>query len=338
MRKLLIVLVPVLLIAALAGGGIWLSQQEEPETEPGTLVEQAADGLLVGRSTDVRVPWGRLQVTITDPLDSVDTDAGTVRGPLVGVQVELRATDDTVPVDRIPDASLEDPVFAVTADGEDWELPALTGWVDGVAISPGARRQYVAVPRGAEDVEVTVTYDGVTQTIDAATADVSTGAAAPLYDASFARPGAPCGDQLWSTGAAAVEGVGSACFVRSSVTHPYVAGLGWAPEGSQWLVVTVIPGSPQAFETEQGTYEAQAPDVETSYGLGFTEPVEVYAANDVLPDGVEPDAFDPQVVVFEVPVDRETGQMDIRTRLTGTLEGRGKPRTAEALVVQGAFV
>jgi hypothetical protein len=337
-RKLLIVLVPVILIAALAGGGIWLSQREESGTTPGTLVEQRADGLLVGRSTDVRVPWGRLQVTVTEPLDSVDTGDGTLQGRFVGVQVELRATDDTVPVDRLPDASLEDPTFGVTADGETWQLPALTGWVDGTEISPGARREYVALPEGAEEVSVSVTYDGVAQTIDAATADVTTGDAAPLYDASFARPGAPCGDQLWSPGAAAVDGAESGCFVRSSVTHPYVAGLGWAPAGSQWLVVSVIPGPPTAFEGRRGTYEVGDDGVETSYGLGFEEPVEVYAANDLLPDSVEPDPFDPQVVVFEVPADRQTGQMDIRTKLTGELEQRGRTRTARALVVQGAFV
>ncbi|KRF35282.1 hypothetical protein [Nocardioides sp. Soil805] len=336
MRKLLLVLVPVLLIAALAGGGIWLSQKEEPPTAGGTLVDEAADGLLVGRSTDVRVPWGRLQVTVTEPLDGIETDDQTASGSFLGVQVELRATDDTVPVDRLPDASLEDPVFGVTADGEEWELPALTGWVDGVAIVPGARRQYVALPAGAEEVAVTMTYDGVTQTIDATTADVTTGDAAPLYDASFASPGAPCGDQLWSTGAAAVEGAVSGCFVRSSVSHAYVAGLGWAPEGSRWLVVTVVPGAPSAFEKRRGTY--QVSDAETSYALGFTEPVEVYAANDLLPDTVEPDLLDPQVVVFEVPQDRGTGQMDIRTGLTGELQGRGGTRTARALVVQGAFV
>ena len=67
----------------------------------------------------------------------------------------------------------------------------------------------------------------------------------------------------------------------------------------------------------------------------------------------DPDPLDPQVVVFEVPETRETGQMDVRTRLEGELvddrqggaTGRGPgrkgakaPRTARALVVQGAFV
>ena len=244
-------------------------------TTAGTLVEQPVDGLLVGRSTDVRVPWGRLQVTVTEPLDSVETDTGTLRGSFVGIQVELRDTEDSVPVDRAPGASLEDPVFGLEADGETWELPALSGWVDGIEVAPGARREYVALPADAEKVTVTMTYDGVTQTIDAATADVSVGDAAPLYDAPSPSPGGPCGDQLWSPGAAALDGAGSACFVLGSATHPYVAGLGWAPEGSRWLVVTVVPGPPTAFETRRGPVEARASDVETSYALGFDEPVEV---------------------------------------------------------------
>ncbi len=64
----------------------------------------------------------------------------------------------------------------------------------------------------------------------------------------------------------------------------------------------------------------------------------MYAANDVLPDSVEPDPLDPQVVVFEVPADRGAGQLDIRSRLTGELQDGRRTRTARALVVQGAFV
>lgn len=339
MRKLLIVLVPVLLIAALAGGGIWLSQREDQEvTRAGTLVEQPVDGLLVGRSTDVRIPWGRLQVTMTEPLDSVEGDTGTLRGSFIGIQVELRDTEDAVPVDRTPDATFEDPVFGIEADGEAWELPALSGWVDGVEVAPGARRQYVAVPPDAEEVTVTMTYDGVTQTIDASTADVNVGDAGPLYDAPFPAPGSPCGDQLWSTGAAALDGAGNTCFVLGSATRPYVAGLGWAPDGSRWLVVTVAPGAPSGFETRQGTVEVRPKDIETSYALGFEEPVETWEANDLLPASVQPDPLDPQVVVFEVPEDRQPGQMDIRTRLEGEVQGRGRARTVRALVVQGAFV
>lgn len=339
MRKLLIVLVPLLLVAALVGGGVWLSQREDPEAvAAGTLVQQRVDGLLVGRSTDVRVPWGRLQVTITEPLDSVETAGRTLRGSFLGIQVELRDTEDAVPVDRTPDATFEDPVFAVEADGETWELEALSGWVDGVDVRPGARRQYVAVPGDAEEVTVTMTYDGVTQTIDAATADVSVGEAAPLYDAPFPAPGGPCGDQLWSTGAAALDGAGSTCFVLGSATRPYVAGLGWAPQGSRWLVVTVAPGRPTGFRTRRGTVAVRPSDVETTYALGFEEPVEVWSANDLLDDSVQPDPLDPQVVVFEVPEDRQPGQIDIRTRLEGELRARGRDRTVRALVVQGAFV
>jgi hypothetical protein len=79
-------------------------------------------------------------------------------------------------------------------------------------------------------------------------------------------------------------------------------------------------------------------DVETTYALGFEEPVEVWAANDLLDDTVQPDPLDPQVVVFEVPEDRQPGQIDIRTRLECDLQGRGRDRTVRALVVQGAFV
>ena len=127
-------------------------------------------------------------------------------------------------------------------------------------------------------------------------------------------------------------------FVRSAATRPYVAGLGWAPEDSRWLVVTVVPGAPTAFEGRRGTYQVRGVGVETSYGLGFEEPVEVYAANDLLPDSVEPDPLDPQVVVFEVPADRGPGPARHPQPADRAAAGRAPDRTARALVVQGAFV
>lgn len=63
MRELLIVLVPVLLIGTVAGGGIWLSQREEPAAAAGTLVGQPVEGPLLGRSTDVRVPSADVETT-----------------------------------------------------------------------------------------------------------------------------------------------------------------------------------------------------------------------------------------------------------------------------------
>ena len=188
---------------------------------------------------------------------------------------------------------------------------------------------------------MTMTYDGVTQTIDAATADVTIGDAAPLYDAPFPAPAAPCGDQLWSTGAAAVDGAESGLLrARLSATRPYVAGLGWAPEGSRWLVVHRRPGRADRLRGPARHLPRSAPPASRRRTpSASTSPSRCTPPTTCCPTPCEPDPLDPQVVVFEVPEDRETGQMDIRTRLTGELAGpRRRARTARALVVQGAFV
>ena len=205
-RKLLIVLVPVLLIAALAGGGIWLSQREEPATAAGTLVEQPR-----------RRPAGGPQHGRAGPVGTAPGHDHRAGGQRRGRGRHARAARSSASrsscaTPRTRSRSTGSPTprsrtrcSASSADGEAWELPALSGWADGAEVEPGARRQYVAVPGDAEEVSVTMTYDGVTQTIDAATADVSIGDAAPLYDAPVPGPGGPCGDQLWSTGAAATR-------------------------------------------------------------------------------------------------------------------------------------
>lgn len=51
----------VVVIALLIGGGIALSRQQQDGLEAGTLISETASEALVGRSTEVRVPWGRLQ-------------------------------------------------------------------------------------------------------------------------------------------------------------------------------------------------------------------------------------------------------------------------------------
>ncbi|UUZ57918.1 hypothetical protein [Nocardioides sp. B-3] len=58
MRKLIWPLALVLVIAALAGGGVWLSQRGPAGLKPGTLIAEAASEAMVGRTAEVRVPWG----------------------------------------------------------------------------------------------------------------------------------------------------------------------------------------------------------------------------------------------------------------------------------------
>ena len=336
----------VLVIAVLAGGGVWLSQREQQDgLKAGTLISETASEALVGRTAEVRVPWGSLQVTVSEPIE--ETEYGRRAGhdaSLVGVQVALDGPEDLLVTDRLPDGALQDPTFTLVADEEEYPLEGLTGWVEDDEVAQLARRQYVALKGEPEEISLRVGYDGVDQVVDALTGVVDRGAAEPLYELGFANGAQPCGDPLWSPGASDVGQNVSTCVVTSSAQRPYVAGLGWAPEGKSWMVVTVLTGAPTEFDGPHGTYEVA--DSTSTYLLDGHAPEDSFAHNDALPAGAAEDTNDPQVVIFEVAPDRPTGQFEVRTRLTGETEvttGRKgnrktRTRTFKALVAQGAFV
>ncbi len=345
-RKFIWPVVLVVVIALLIGGGVVLSRQQQDDgLKAGTLISETASEALVGRSTEVRVPWGRLQVTVSEPLER--TSDGKLAGKgssLIGVQVALGGSEDLFVADHLPGASLIDPIFTLVADEKEYVLEGLAGWVSGDEIAQVARRQYVAVKGAPQAISLRVSYDGVDQTVDALTADLDRDAAEPLYSLDFAGGPQPCGDPLWSTGAADVGESVTACVVTSSAVRPYVAGLGWAPEDKRWMVVTILSGAPAEFAGPEGTYDVA--EAKSTYLLDSEAPKAVFALNDTLPNGATEDKNDPDVAIFEVPDDRETGQFEIRTKLTGEIDvttGKGKTKktrtkTFDALVAQGAFL
>lgn len=345
-RKFIWPVVLVLVTVLLIVGGILVSrQQEDSGLEPGTLISESASIALVGRSTEVRVPWGSLQVTVTEPLD--ETSDGTLAGPgasLVGVQVSLRGTEDLLVTDRVPNGYLLDPTFTLVADDKEYLLEGLAGWINDEEISPVSRRQYVALKGVPEKLSLRVGYEGVDQVVDGLTGRLVRGKAQPLYDLGFPGGAQPCGEPLWSPGAGDVGENVTTCLITSAAMRPYVAGLGWASEGKRWMLVNVLPGTPAEFEGPKGTYTVV--DSTTTYVLDLQEPEKTFDANDALPPGGIAAENDPQVAVFEVAEDRLPGQFEVRTELTGETEvtvGKGKKKrtktkTFEALVAQGAFL
>lgn len=345
MRKFIWPLALVLVVAAVAGGGVWLSQRGQDGLKAGTLISETASEALVGRTAEVRVPWGSLQVTVSEPIEETSDGKRAGRGAsLVGVQVGLDGAEDLLVVDRLPGAALQDPTFTLVADEEEYVLEGLTGWVDGDEIDEVARRQYVALKGEPAEISLRVGYDGIDQVVDGLSGDLDRDAAEPLYELGFASGTQPCGDPLWSPDASDVGDSVTTCVVTSSAQRPYVAGLGWAPEGKNWMVITVLTGAPSEFAGPAGTYEVA--ESTSTYFLDGQGPEESFALNDALPAGSAEDENDPQVVIFEVDPDRPTGQFEVRTRLTGETEvttgKRGnretKTKTFKALVAQGAFV
>ncbi|WP_297735246.1 hypothetical protein [Nocardioides sp.] len=345
MRKFIWPVVLVLVTVLLIGGGILLSRQQEGGLKPGTLISESGSVALVGRTTEVRVPWGSLQVTVTEPLD--ETEDGEKVGPgksLIGVQVSLRGPEDLLMTDRVPNGYLLDPTFTLVADDEEYLLEGLAGWINDEEISPVSRRQYVALKGVPEKLSLKVGYEGVEQVVDGLTGRLVRGKAQPLYDLGFPGGAQPCGEPLWSPGAGDVGKAVTTCLITSAATRPYAAGLGWAPEGSRWMLVNVLPGTPPEFKGPEGTYTVV--DSTTTYLLDLQAPQKTFDFNDALPPGAIAAENDSQVAVFEVAEDRPTGQFEVRTELVGETEvtiGKGKKKrtkteTFEALVALGAFL
>jgi hypothetical protein len=344
-RKFIWPLALILVIAALAGGGAYFSQQDKDALKAGTLITETASEAMVGRTAEVRVPWGSLQVTVSEPIErTADGKEAGHGASLVGVQVALDGPEDLLVADRLPDGALEDPTFTLVADGDEYVLEGLTGWVEDNQVAQVARRQYVAVKGEPEEISLRVGYDGVDQVVDGQTGALDRAEAQPLYQLGFASGATPCGDPLWSPDASDTGDAVTKCLVTSSAQRPYVAGLGWAPEGKSWMVVTVLTSTPAQFDGPEGTYDVA--ESRSTYLLDAQAPEETFALNDALPEGAIEDGNDPQIVIFEVAPDRATGQFEVRTRLTGEIEvrtgkkGKGKPKTKtfDALVAQGAFV
>lgn len=338
-------LVLVLLVAAAIWGGVLLTRQEKPGLKAGTLISETASEAMVGRSTEVRVPWGRLQVTVSEALKQTSDGKKAGDGAsLIGVQVSLPGSEYLLAADRIPGGEFTDPTFTLVADDKEYVLDGLRGWVTDEDIAQVARRQYVALKGTPTEISLRVGYDGVNQVVDGLTGDVDRDAAESLYEFDIPGGPQPCGDPIWSPGAGDVGENVTKCLINSSARRPYIAGLGWAPDGTRWMVVNLLTGAPSEFVGPDGTYTVE--ESTSTYLLDGQVPEADFALNEALSEDAPEDDNDPQVAVFDVALDRATGQFEVRTELVGETEvttGKGKnektkTKTYEALVAQGAFL
>ncbi|MBB2894517.1 hypothetical protein, partial [Flexivirga oryzae] len=95
----------------------------------------------------------------------------------------------------------------------------------------------VAVPGDAADVQLTVTFEGRTQSVSLVSGERRLGAFASLYRP---RPASAQVSQTQDQPADERSGYWWFCTAeaRLMTRAPYVDGLGWAPAGREWVVVT----------------------------------------------------------------------------------------------------
>lgn len=191
--------------------------------------------VVTGAETRVRVPTGRLTITVGNPVSEVDS-ADTK-------DVESRSASD--------DNSLVGVVLAWDhgAMVPDWQAPLLpAGTIDPVVtVVAGDQHVDLDLPSGPEpaayfvgvdgetEPTIEVEYDGVTQTVDPSGTLDSAGAAG-LYDvATEATPAeSRCDTERLEPGVT----VDMTC-VQSTGAMAYVVDAGWAPKAGSWTVVNL---------------------------------------------------------------------------------------------------
>ncbi len=203
--------------------------------EPGDIVVGRDADQVTGTDAEVRVPVGGITFTLGEPLSEVAEDQTS------DLQ-ERRAPDDGsfVPLAwQIDDSALPSYALVMATRPEPITLDLVTGG-ETIQVSPNLARErgpvYVAVPGDGENVSLEVGYDGVTQSVDAASGEREAGLAAPLYDLPEAPGPAPdCPGRGWLDDPQIDYRV--TCTVGDHIVLPYLPELGWAAESRSWVIV-----------------------------------------------------------------------------------------------------
>jgi hypothetical protein len=235
-----------------------------------------------GQGLRVDLPAGQLEVSVSGVVDDADGKGGT----FVGVDWDL---DPFAQPDRARLAyalRVKDSEIAFVADGKRYPVKAPYRVLNDRAIQDRAPQTFfLALEDEPEELTLEVTYDGLTQRVDALTGEHEPGQADRLYDpvgAGVPQPDCP--------GTSAVK-----CDVRSVLLLPYVATVGWADPGRAWAVVDVrtFYDGPDILTarttTDRLTMDGAAPAVQLNGGTQDSPPsASRYVAFSVDADAVPP--------------------------------------------------
>lgn len=205
-------------------------------TEPREVVERPG-AQSSGTGISFQLPQGIVQITV-GPAQSVEAGAADSEEPS-GRYIPLSWEWDLgagVPPGTSGYVSLtSNKTATITADvdGRRYDLGSAYGTKDSTGGS--GTTFYVPVDESttAADLAVEVAFDGVVQSARGDGSSLSSGRASSLYEQEPARA-AQCRFRRVPQSA----GADDAC-TASMVRRPYVDTLGWADEGSEWLIVSL---------------------------------------------------------------------------------------------------
>lgn len=256
-------------VAALVivGGVSWyVLRDDRPAAKAGTVFTASDLPIHPTAISYLIAPWGRLDIGVTKARDdlprAVDTrdHRAPDGGSFIGVQWQIDA-HHLLPVPRTPSSGIEPAVVSIVVDGHRYRVgdtrstSAESG--DGVLVLD-KRQAYVAVPGSSSDIRIEVSFAGVRQTLDPRTGRRQTGRAAPLYTLDTGKPKQTCGTARWPAQYRPARR-DARCLLKYLARVPYVDGLGWAPRGRSWLVMTVATKDPSDLTWTSPTSGARLP-------------------------------------------------------------------------------
>ncbi|GAB2458450.1 hypothetical protein [Jatrophihabitans fulvus] len=295
---------------------------EKPPARPraavGELLESSGgDVPTAGRTVPVRLPWGDLRISAGAAVETLPDNGlysnrhsaswHRIDPPENGVWLPLRI-QSVLESSRLyrarTDAEMpQTTVAVVTGSGvvelELGELTSVQRRVGGLA--GGDFTGYVAVSGPLPgDVQVRVTFDGVTQDVFLDSGRYVHGRATPLYASAATDVDAPCGPA--SVRGYRLEPAEDECRMAQLRALPWIAGLGWSAPGRSWLLAAVVAGAPGGDLTRAGyAYEADLTATMTSTLMyDGLRPVAQGDANALAVESGELDA--PQLYVFDIAI------------------------------------
>lgn len=295
----------------LVAGLVWFVQSDHrPRAEAGQLVERSDDEI-DGRTASVAVPWGRLSLTVGAPvreLPAGDLGPAELRPPRGGSFVAISgdvAMDKLIPLPRTMAAEVLAPEIVLLADGRRYRVDGIVMVAAPVNLSPGRRTGYLAVKGTPNDLRLEVGYDGQRRIVDLDGGPGEPGRFAALDRVSSSYRERDCGRAIWPARFSAGRYARMKCRITWAQRMPYVAGLGWAPEGKAWLVVTQAGEPPavvgwRAPSGEVAEYKVAKDDTVIRFTLAGRPAAAVIAINDLPAPLAVKSMDDPQQGIFSV--------------------------------------
>ncbi len=234
-------------VVALLTPALAACSEAASDTVPGEVVAARPSLEVIGDFGFVLIPAGRIDVVVGEPRTGEVTpdeasDDQAHEPPEGGSWIPVHVAHDPfgqmgVPVSLIG-GSPQPAQVALVVDGTTISLGAPYRVVgeQGTADS-GLDNVWVAVdqrPDQIESVQVAVTYDELTQTMEPKSGARDAGAAAALYVAETEEHEASCSRGGFDVSEVQVE---TSCVIGPAQRTPYLPGVGWAAEDHAWLVV-----------------------------------------------------------------------------------------------------